>query len=429
VGGNYPRFPISPYLNAPSLICYLAEDGAAVADLSGEPTCDWAVAGGPALLVDEEPTRTPDWVRRSIRSAGLEGKNIGLYRIVSPTPLSKETWAGTLPAPSAAATAKADATAITVHSLPMSWSDLIERLSFGAFGPILDLRLATPDAPYWTPRVIRGLGIATADRANKRFFRYLELLRHVNEAAWDIHSIPARVAVDVRRDFAWSAVGASRPGATISFDDQLTGATISFDDQLKSPIEVLRRDRLEPLQLAIAEMEVLLDGEDQNEAVFHDYLRTHPILLDVYAEVVSKPRWPFPATQSPLGKTYIEPDFVLRYPEDRYALVELERPGHILATSAGHPTAAVTHATFQVAEWRDYIAHHYDLLRDDYPEIAVDCPGMVIISRQTQSGFDSPAALSRYLALVRRQFAVDVITYDGLLERARMAVAQLSSLA
>lgn len=417
LGANYPRLPISCYLDAPSLTCYLARDGAAVVDLSREPTYDWAVGGGPALLVDEDPTRTPEWVRQLIRSAGLEGQNIGLYRVVSSTPVPENTWTGRLPTPSATATVSADATAITVHSLPMSWATLLERLSFGAFGPILDLRLPALDAPYWTPRIIRNLGIATADRIYKRFFRYLELLRHVNEPAWDIRSIPARVAIDVRRDFAWAALAASRPGATVS-----------FDDQLQTPIDILRRDRLEPLHLAIAEMETLLDGQDQNEAVFHDYLKQHPILLDVYAEAISKPRWRFRLAESPLEKEYVEPDFVLRYPDHRYALVELERPGHSLATSAGHPTAAVTHAAFQIAEWRDYIAHQYDLLKDDYPDIAADCPGMVIISRQTQSGFDSPGALNRYLTLVRRQLTADVITYDGLLVRARTALTQLSSL-
>jgi hypothetical protein len=88
----------------------------------------------------------------------------------------------------------------------------------------------------------------------------------------------------------------------------------------------------------------------------------------------------------------------------------------------------VTHAAFQIAEWRDYIAHHYELLKDDYPGIAADCPGLVVISRQTQSGFSSPSELARYLTLVRRQLAMDVLTYDDLLERARVALAQLSAL-
>jgi hypothetical protein len=52
IGAGYPQLQISPYLYSPEIACYVAKDGAVVADFSRVPAYDWAVAGGPALLVD-----------------------------------------------------------------------------------------------------------------------------------------------------------------------------------------------------------------------------------------------------------------------------------------------------------------------------------------------------------------------------------------
>jgi len=37
VGGGFPRYRISPYLYSGNLECYLARDGAAIADTTSEP--------------------------------------------------------------------------------------------------------------------------------------------------------------------------------------------------------------------------------------------------------------------------------------------------------------------------------------------------------------------------------------------------------
>jgi hypothetical protein len=76
---------------------------------------------------------------------------------------------------------------------------------------------------------------------------------------------------------------------------------------------------------------------------------------------VSRPRFVYPEGKSPLGKAYVEPDFVIRRPGSRYTVVELERPGKLVATKRGHARAEVTQASFQIAEFKDYIVEHYDL--------------------------------------------------------------------
>ena len=146
-----------------------------------------------------------------------------------------------MPQPSETATAQVDETTIHVQRFTLSWASLLDRLTFGAFGRILDLKLSGYTSEFWIPRIIRDLGISTADRKNQRFFHYCELLRHADDAAWDPRSAWARANVDVRRDFAFSAAWAERGGV---------GGTLSFEApqaQLGPPF----RDRLAALQAAI----------------------------------------------------------------------------------------------------------------------------------------------------------------------------------
>ena len=91
---------------------------------------------------------------------------------------------------------------------------------------------------------------------------------------------------------------------------------------------------------------------------------------------------------------------------------------------------AVTHAAFQVAEWKHYINRHYDLIKSRYPGIPGSYTTALIIGRETASSFRATEDPHQYLALVREQLSVDeVLTYDDLVHRARAAVAQLQALA
>jgi hypothetical protein len=230
-----------------------------------------------------------------------------------------------------------------------------------------------------------------------------------------------RANVDVRRDFAFSAAWAERGGV---------GGTLSLEApqaQLGPPF----RDRLAALQVAIEGFEALLrDQPDADERVFHEYLNTHHVLLDVYGSGSSKPQFEYPEGTSLLGKAYVEPDFVIRYPENTYKLVELEKPSHELATKRGDPRSALTHAAFQIGEWKHYIANHYAEIQNDFPGIAGSYRTMVIISRAIQAYLGSTDDVHTYLSLVRQQLNVDeIFTYDDLITRAKTALVQLASLA
>jgi hypothetical protein len=75
----------------------LTNDGFLILDCSKEPDYQWWIAGGPALCVDYEPSRTPEHVTDTLKASGILGKPIGIYRIVSQKPLADEVWSGKLP--------------------------------------------------------------------------------------------------------------------------------------------------------------------------------------------------------------------------------------------------------------------------------------------------------------------------------------------
>jgi hypothetical protein len=396
---------------------YIARDGYAIADYSNEPDYMWHVAGGPTLMIDTEPSSVPEQINAILQQRGLLGKDIGIYRIVPRQPLTPGVAEGVLQSNAKQIERRVNGTKILARSYSYDLAGLISRLTLGALGPTLDLDIRDAQSEFWVPRVIRGLGITTADRSIKRWFNYLEIGFHVESAAWDRRAIWARVSIDLRRHFLQAVAAADKQGASISLD----AATAPLDLLTVIP------DRLAKVKDAIDGFTDLLDkhGSDA-ESTFHQYIAKHPVLLDVYGTAESKPRLEYPLGESPLGKRYVEPDFLIRYPGNRYKLIELERPSKRLATIKGEPRSGVTQAAWQIGEWKDYIQNHYELIRERYPGISSMPRTEVVISRSTaeQSGVSD---VSRYLAMVRQQLNVDeVITYDLLLEQAREAYARLS---
>jgi hypothetical protein len=279
--------------------------------------------------------------------------------------------------------------------------------------------MQAPAEAFWNPRILRGIGFTTADRTQRRFFGYCEVLRHVEEAAWDPRSVWVRVDADIRRDFAWTVAALPhKPGGTIAFERP--------EVEIGPPL----RDRIAEAEAVVQKFELLLrEQAGDREETFHAFLKGQPILLDLYASTaVSKPRWSYPESRQ-AQKQYVEPDFVLAYGGGRYCLVELEKPGHRLKTESGDPRQAVGHAAYQIAEWREYISKHPDLLQDLFPGLrAGNFRTMMVIGR-SDSDFDSETSKNEYLNLLRLQFQVeDIYTYDDLIRRARVALTRLSAL-
>lgn len=420
-GPGYPRVSISPFLNAGRFSVYVTDNGVVINEERPEPPHQWYVAGGPALKVDYEPTRTPAAVFEALEQHGLKGKPIGIYRIVSKTPLDENIWRGEIKGITKTISTNDEQTGthLTLHRVGLGLNELISSLTFGAFGKVLDIHLPDERSPIGIPHVVKRFGTFPADLNNRRYFAHLEIYGQSDNCAWDSRLSTVRAQQDVRRDLAQALSSPSEEG----------GGSIQFGSP--NAWVGLFTDRLERLRIALADLRSALSTKGESaEAVFHSVLEKHSLLLDVYGTCESKPRFQYPSgSASPIGKHYLEPDFVIAYPNKSYKLIEIERPAKKLRTVQGQPSAQVGQAVFQTAEWKHFIKTHYQEIAGRYPGIHSQCKTSVIMSRSTQGSFLNGHDLHEYIGLMMAQFNIDeFLTYDDLYERASIAYVQLSGL-
>lgn len=421
VGPGYPPLLYSPFLGASAFDVYLADDGVVVNHMGKEPDHQWYIIGGPALKVDYEPTLTPSEVTEALKAEGILGKPIGIYRIVAKTPIRQAVWRGEVPQIARETQTHDPELDVTLNlrEVRTSLADVVNTLSFGAYGHILDIHLPKPTSPIGQPHLVRNLGIFTADLSGRRFFTHLEIHGQADSAAWDIRTVALRVHHDLRRDLA----------TLLADPTQERGGSISLGGGPQW-IEIYA-NRLERLRAAIAALRVALQSRYGDvESAFHDVLVAHPLLLDVYGTSESKPQFVYPAgTTSPIGKTSLEPDFLIKYPDGSYKLVEIERPSKNVTTAQGQPRAEVAQAVFQCAEWRHFVKTHYQTLSKRYPDIQSRCKTAVVMSRTNQLSFKGVEDISSYKGLMMEQFNIDEFyTFDDLYDRARTAYELLSGL-
>lgn len=420
-GAGYPKLPISPFLESKAFEIFLAEDGVIINEVADEPQHQWFVAGGPAFKVDLEPTKTPEEVTQIIKDNGLEGKPIGIYRIVAKEHIPSSVWRGRIKNISCSKAVMNEELGVTLNlaKVETNLKQLVCNLTFGAYGIVLDPHLPDSNAPFGQSHITEKMGFFPADLNNRRFFKYLEIYPHSDKCAWDRRIINTRIKNDLRRDFVKKL---SRP------NDQ-GGGYLSFGNT-NQWIEN-HSNRLGQLKLAIDEFRnVLMFQSHETEDVFHQLIENHPILLDVYGKCESKPKLKYPKGEnSPIGKTYLEPDFIVLYPDQSYKLVELERASKNVATQQGQPRSEVGQAAFQTAEWVHYIREHYAEIKNRYPGIHTKYKTSLIMSRSTQSSFKGIDDMNRYKELIIQQYSLDeMLTYDDLFERACTAYTVLTGL-
>jgi antiviral defense system Shedu protein SduA len=417
-GGGLPKVPYPPYCSSAPLDCYIGTNGVVFIDQSEEPSYQWHIAGGPALCVDYEPTRAPQFILDVLENEGLTGKPIGIYRIVGKN-LSEDVWQGQLPTPSQT---KIEITSyekiLTFHDYKIPVAELIEKLTYGAFGPILDVHLKSNADDFWDNFRVQRLGFFPSDRRSKRFFRLFEFVHNTSSAAWDTRSLWLRVKFDCYRDILSAHFLGDDGGGTMNFSSKNTD------------IEKLL-DKTKPFETAIDELRTtLFQSQDEREGVFQKILEKYPLILDVYGAVVARPRFYYPDGQSPTEKLYVEPDFVIKYKDGSYRIVEIERPNKRLTTSSGQGRSEVTQAVFQLSEFRNFVEKHASVLQQEFPGIrASNCRYTLIIGRERDDDLGTFVTFDELRLHLAGTYNVDEVwVYDDLVGRAQMAVDAIRGL-
>jgi hypothetical protein len=189
--------------------------------------------------------------------------------------------------------------------------------------------------------------------------------------------------------------------------------------------------KLSKFSMDIEEFSQLLTKSwDSPEKKFLDYLDTHSHLLDLYAASIEPQPFlviPDEALSTINGRGRL-PDYIARYRDDTYLLIEVERPSKpIFVGHESQPSHELTQATNQVSQWSEIIRSFGNYLTK-YPGIR-NHRKLIIIGRENVGRFESPEEFRSELNRINQDHEdTTIITFDELVERNRVAIARIKAI-
>ncbi|MEZ4328717.1 MAG: DUF4263 domain-containing protein [Polyangiales bacterium] len=166
------------------------------------------------------------------------------------------------------------------------------------------------------------------------------------------------------------------------------------------------------LSRSVLEDMARLVASEEVEEVYQRFLTKNPVLLDpLAAEVVPKQR---------LGSEYAT-DFAIRRHDDRWILVEVERPHDVIFTKKNDFSHRFTHAFGQVLDFQSWVDSNVAYAEKLMHRIVAP-RGLLVMGLRRH--------LTDYQRDKLRRFAdnshrIEVITYDDLVDRAESLYASL----
>jgi hypothetical protein len=140
---------------------------------------------------------------------------------------------------------------------------------------------------------------------------------------------------------------------------------------------------------------------DLPEESYQVFLKDHPVFLDPLAsEVFSKQRMGIEHTT----------DFAVRRFDDRYILVEIEKPQDRIFTQANDFSSQFTHAFGQVIDFQRWVDAHGEYARSLMPRISSP-KGMLVMGRRADFDPDNISKLRQYSL---NSPHIDIVTFDDL---------------
>ena len=164
---------------------------------------------------------------------------------------------------------------------------------------------------------------------------------------------------------------------------------------------------LSMLEIAIEQLETLLDTSKRNENSLQSCITKNPILLGLdYAKIIPKHR---------LGSEF-EVDYALEKFNGLVDLMEIESSTLPIFTKQGNPSSYLVHAEQQVIDWLDWIEKNNSYARNGLDGL-ISPKGFVIIGRTTTLTEKTKASLIRRNKAFNR--TISILTYDDVLSKAK----------
>lgn len=145
--------------------------------------------------------------------------------------------------------------------------------------------------------------------------------------------------------------------------------------------------------------------QDLREEDYQVFLKQHPVFLDpLAADVIPKQK---------LGIETVT-DFVLRRYDNKYILVEIEKPQDRFFTRANHFTSRFTHAFGQVLDFQQWVDSHGEYAKTHMPGISSP-RGLLVMGKRADMTEVDKVKLHRFSINCS---AIDIVTFDDLLQNA-----------
>lgn len=173
------------------------------------------------------------------------------------------------------------------------------------------------------------------------------------------------------------------------------------------------------LEAAINGLEDLLDSDPEEWRVqMYLGIPRNKVLLDPTAVAVTP--------EVKLGSEH-RVDFVLELPQQRHALVEIERPRDPLYTKDGDPADRHKHGQQQIMDWIEWLDENREYARKNIPALRTvkEPEYRLIVGLRSNTSEKHQRALTRKNAELRR---IETLTFDDLLDRAKQHLANLRSM-
>jgi Domain of unknown function (DUF4263) len=168
------------------------------------------------------------------------------------------------------------------------------------------------------------------------------------------------------------------------------------------------------LKDGIKKLSVQLNSPERNENKIQEILTNYPILFGTqYTEVLDKHNF---------GSEY-EADYVLKRYNGLYDIVEIEASTLNIYTKQGNPSSQLVHAEQQIMDWLQWIEHNNSYAREKIKKL-YSPKGYVVIGRSNTLTASNIEKLRRRNLVFRDK--IEIITYDDLLENAKLLLDFLS---
>ena len=168
------------------------------------------------------------------------------------------------------------------------------------------------------------------------------------------------------------------------------------------------------LKDGINELSVQLNSPEREENKIQAILTNYPILFGTeYIEVLDKHNF---------GSEY-EADYILKRYNGLYDIVEIEASTLDIYTKQGNPSRHLVHAEQQIMDWLQWIEHNNPYAREKIKKL-YSPKGYVVIGRSNTLTETTREKLRRRNLVFRDK--IEIITYDDLLENAKLLLDFLS---